>query len=150
MIQTILTSPAFDSTLRNKSAPVAFHPARADDLKARIQDLRDTLEATTGVGLAAIQIGVPLRIIAVRFPGPDIQVFINPVIKSASPTKQVHTEGCLSVPGRKVVVTRPRRIDMEWQDVEGYSHSATFKGTMAVILGHEQDHLNGVLIIDKE
>ncbi len=148
-VREILTYP--DPRLRERAEPVA-DPA-APEVRQLIQDLADTMYDAPGVGLAATQLGVPLRVAVtdtrwrdeegVR----DLHVWINPEILSREGETEFE-EGCLSVPGVFEHVKRAARITLRWQDAEGAVHTADFEDFQAVALQHEFDHLDGRLFID--
>jgi peptide deformylase len=156
-IRTILEVP--DPRLRTVSKPVE---AFDDALRDLVADMFETMYDAPGIGLAAIQVGVPLRILVIDLqePGPDLpdgspgepvrspRVFINPEIVDPSPDLNVYSEGCLSVPEIYADVERPRTVRARWRDLEGAAHEEALDGLMATCLQHEMDHLEGVLFID--
>lgn len=150
-IREILTYP--DERLRHVARPVA--DATAPEVRELVRDLADTMYDAPGVGLAATQIGVDLRVVVTdtgwRSEGAarDLHAWINPEILFASSEKEAYEEGCLSVPEIWEEVSRPARIRLRWQDVEGNRHEAEFSGFEAVALQHEFDHLDGRLFIDR-
>src|SRR3954466_11122082 len=143
-----------DPLLRRKSVPVeAFTPA----LQTLIDDMFETMYAAPGIGLAAIQVGVPQRILVIDLQEPeeeggepvrDPRVFINPEILEQSEQDVPYTEGCLSVPDQYAEVDRPDRIRARWLDLDGKPREEEITGLLATCLQHEMDHLNGVLFID--
>ena len=143
-----------DPLLRRISQPVE---AVDDDLRKLIADMFDTMYAAPGIGLAAIQIGVPKRVLVIDLQEPeeeggdpvrDPRVFINPEILEASDTFQVYSEGCLSVPDQYAEVERPDRIRARWLDEKGETHEEELDGLLGICLQHEMDHLEGILFID--
>ena len=143
-----------DPLLRRISKPVE---AVDDDLRKLIADMFDTMYAAPGIGLAAIQVGVPKRVLVIDLQEPgeeggdavrDPRVFINPEILEASDTFQVYSEGCLSVPDQYAEVERPDRIRARWLDEKGETHEEELDGLLGICLQHEMDHLEGVLFID--
>lgn len=148
-IREILTYP--DPRLREVAE--AVQDASSDEVKQLAQDLADAMYDAPGVGLAATQIGVPLRVVVtdtrwrqedgVR----DLRVWVNPTISRRS-GEAVYEEGCLSVPDIYEDVRRAAEITLSWQDLEGNQHTADFDGFQAVALQHEFDHLDGRLFID--
>jgi len=148
-IREILTYP--DRVLRQHARPVA-DPA-SDEIRQLVQDLADTMYDAPGVGLAAPQIGVLLRVAVTdtrwreEDEDPDLKVWINPEI-SRREGEAVFEEGCLSVPGIYEEVKRAASITASWNDMEGNRHTADFEGFPAVALQHEFDHLDGRLFID--
>jgi peptide deformylase len=141
--------------LREISAPVE---AVTDELRALIDDMFETMYAAPGIGLAAIQVGVPKRLLVIDLQEPEEEeggepvrdplVFINPEILETSDTLQVYSEGCLSVPDMYAEVERPDRIRARWLDRDGKQHEKELDGLLAICLQHEMDHLEGILFID--
>jgi peptide deformylase len=128
-----------------------------DELKTLVADMFETMYAAPGIGLAAVQVGVPIRLLVIDLQEPreeggepvrDPRVFINPEILWHSDMEVPYTEGCLSVPEQYAEVMRPDRIRARWQDEQGQAHEQEIDGLLAVCLQHEMDHLNGVLFID--
>jgi peptide deformylase len=140
MIKEIVKYP--DPRLKQRSKAVS----RVDDVSEVIKDMFDTCEAANGVGLAAIQIGVPLQILVISFQGTK-KVLINAEVKKAGKKLVREIEGCLSFPGQKVEMERPRDIEViyenELRDVERVRYS----GFLARIIQHEMDHWSGETII---
>ena len=143
-----------DPRLRQISTPLE---AVTDDTRALIRDMFETMYAAPGIGLAAIQIGVPKRLLVIDLQEPEEEggepvrrplVFVNPEIVENSDREVPYTEGCLSVPDQYADVDRPDRIRARWLDEQGVAHDEEITGTLAVVLQHEMDHLNGVLFID--
>ena len=138
-----------DPILRQASKPIE----RVDDeLKRLANDMLETMYDAPGIGLAAIQIGVPRRmlVIDVSREGEDKQpqVFINPEILKSSDERSVYEEGCLSIPDYYAEVERPATITVRYLDRDGKELTAEADGLLATCLQHEIDHLNGVLFID--
>ncbi|TWW02525.1 peptide deformylase [Chitinophaga pinensis] len=116
-----------------------------------IADMWQTLDNTGGVGLAAPQVNVSLRLFLVdnRLEATPLrQVFINPRITAYGISTCMEEEGCLSIPGLSAFVTRPEHISLSWQDEQFRHHSATFAGVNARIIQHEYDHIQGRLYTD--
>jgi peptide deformylase len=143
-----------DPRLREISKPVQTVD---DDVRALVVDMFETMYAAPGIGLAAIQVGVPRRILVIDLqeaeeeggePVKDPRVFINPEILEHSNEDIPYTEGCLSVPDQYAEVDRPDRIRARWLDIEGQVREEEITGLLATCLQHEMDHLNGVLFID--
>lgn len=145
-----------DPVLRQISTPVE---EVTPELRTLIDDMFATMYAAPGIGLAAIQVGVPKRLLVIDLQEPadgdeegepvkDPRVFINPEILESSGTTVPYNEGCLSVPDQYAEVMRPDRIRARWLDREGKPHEEWIDGLLAVCLQHEIDHLNGVLFID--
>lgn len=146
-----------DPVLRQISTPVETVD---DELRAFIKDMFETMYDAPGIGLAAVQVGVPKRLLVMDLQEPqdpdnpdspvvkEPRVFINPEILWASETTVPYTEGCLSVPDQYAEVLRPDRILARWLDERGDAHEQELDGLLAVCLQHEMDHLEGVLFID--
>ncbi|MFN3549539.1 MAG: peptide deformylase [Mesorhizobium sp.] len=138
-----------DPILREVSRPVERVDAEIGRLAS---DMLETMYDAPGIGLAAIQVGVPLRMLVVDLSkedeARDPHVFINPKILSASDARNVHEEGCLSIPEYYAEVERPASIRLSYVDAEGAVKEMEADGLMATCLQHEIDHLNGVLFID--
>jgi peptide deformylase len=143
-----------DPLLRQISTPVE----KVDDgVRALIGDMFETMYDAPGIGLAAIQVGVPKRILVIDLQEPaeeggepvkDPRVFINPEIVKSSDQEVPYTEGCLSVPDQYAEVDRPDRIRARWLDEQGKAHEEEIEGLLATCLQHEMDHLEGILFID--
>jgi peptide deformylase len=151
-IRRIYETP--DPVLRQISRPVETFD---DELKTLVGDMLETMYEAPGIGLAAVQVGVPIRLLVIDLQEPeeedgepvrDPRVFINPEILWHSDAEVPYTEGCLSVPEQYAEVMRPDKIRARWQDVDGKTHEQEIDGLLAVCLQHEMDHLNGVLFID--
>lgn len=146
-IRPILTAP--DPRLKAVSEPVA----RVDDETRKLaDDLLETMYAADGIGLAAVQVGVPKRMlvmdIAQQQGNREPMVFINPKIVWASEEMAKFEEGCLSVPEIWDDVERPAKIRAEYLDREGIPQTLEADGLLACCLQHEMDHLDGVLFLD--
>jgi len=166
-IRTIIEAP--DVRLKQISAPVTVFD---DELKALVEDMFETMYDAPGIGLAAIQIGVPLRVVTVDLQPEDEdaepevctshgghehthqplkkepRVFINPEILDPSEEYSVYQEGCLSVPDIFAEVERPETCTLRWQDLDGNVHQEALEGLLATCVQHEIDHLEGILFID--
>ena len=143
----IITLP--DPVLRKVSAPVE----RVDDeLRALMDDMLETMYAAPGVGLAAIQVGVPRRVLVVDVAeeGEEPAPFclVNPEIVTLGPEMRVHEEGCLSIPEVRVEIERPSTLTVRYVDREGQLSELSADGLLATALQHEINHLDGKLIID--
>jgi peptide deformylase len=143
-----------DPLLRQISTPVE---AVTDEVGTLIADMFETMYAAPGIGLAAIQVGVPKRLLVIDLQEPEEEggepvkrpmVFINPEILAESDTGQVYSEGCLSVPDQYADVERPDRIRARWMDEQGRTHEEELDGLLGICLQHEMDHLEGILFID--
>lgn len=146
-IRDILILP--DKRLRVKSETVA---AFDQPLRALVDDMFETMYAAPGIGLAAIQIGEPRRVVtmdvAKKDDPPQPQVFINPEVVWSSDEKATYEEGCLSIPEYYEEVARPSAVKVKYLDLDGKPCEIEAAGLLATCLQHEIDHLNGVLFID--
>ena len=143
-----------DPLLRAQSAPVE----RVDsDLKQLVSDMFETMYEAPGIGLAAVQVAVPRRLLIIDLQEPeeedgdpvkDPHVFINPEIVERSDKRKSYNEGCLSIPDQYAEIERPDIVRARWLDLDGKSREGEFDGLMSVCLQHEVDHLDGVLFID--
>ncbi|MBS9719347.1 peptide deformylase [Tianweitania sp. BSSL-BM11] len=138
-----------DPLLRQVSTPVERFDA---DLKRFSDDMFETMYDAPGIGLAAIQVAEPIRMLVIDLAKEDEpklpQVFINPQILTRSNEINVHEEGCLSIPDYYADVERPAAITVAYQDLDGKKHEINADGLLATCLQHEIDHLDGVLFID--
>src|SRR3954454_5580937 len=143
-----------DPRLRQISSPVEKVD---DEVRALVADMFETMYEAPGIGLAAIQVGVPKRILVIDLQEPEEEggepvrrplVFINPEVVTASDHLQSYNEGCLSVPDMYAEVERPDRIRARWLDRDGTPREEELDGLLAVCLQHEMDHLEGILFID--
>ncbi len=146
-VKTILTEP--NKLLRQISQPVE---KVGKDEKKLMDDMLETMYAANGIGLAAIQIGVPKRIIVLDIrkdeKKKDPKYFVNPVIKSKDKINATYEEGCLSVPNQFAEVDRPKECEVEYLDYNGKKKVLLAEGLMATCIQHEMDHLEGILFID--
>ena len=141
-----------DPRLKTISSPVE---AFDDDLKRLVDDMFETMYAAPGIGLAAIQVGVPKRLLVMDLQeekdGETVKnprVFVNPEILDPSEEHSIYSEGCLSVPDQYAEVERPAKVRARWQDMDGKFHEEAMDDLMATCLQHEMDHLEGILFID--
>ncbi|WP_297322117.1 peptide deformylase [uncultured Bartonella sp.] len=138
-----------DPVLREVSKPVEHVDS---SLQKLADDMLETMYQAPGIGLAAIQIGEPLRLLVIDVSGKDEppapQVFINPQILWHSDEPNVYEEGCLSIPDYYAEVERPERVRVSYLDREGKKNEIEANGLLATCLQHEIDHLDGVLFID--
>jgi len=122
------------------------------DVKRLVEDMFETMYHAPGIGLAAIQVGVPQRVVTMDLSKKDEdknpRVFINPEILSACEEMSTYEEGCLSIPDIHEDVERPARVTIRYLDLAGETHEADATGLFATCIQHEIDHLNGVLFID--
>ena len=165
-ILEILEAP--DPRLKTVSEPVETFD---DDLKALVDDMFETMYDANGIGLAAIQVGVPKRLLVIDLQPEDTdaepepcnhdghehvhypvkkepQVFVNPEILDPADELKAYQEGCLSVPDIYADVDRPAACRVRYQDLDGNTHEEQMGGLDAVCIQHEMDHLNGILFID--
>lgn len=167
-IREIIEVP--DPRLKQVSTPVETFD---EELRTLVADMFETMYDAPGIGLAAIQVGVPLRVLVIDLQPDDEdaepevctahgdhhhthqptkrepRVFINPEILDPSDDITVYSEGCLSVPEIYAEVERPTTIRARWQDLDGVVHEEAFDGLLATCLQHEMDHLEGILFIDR-
>jgi peptide deformylase len=146
-VRNILTLP--DPRLRLVSQPIGAVDA---EIRRLVEDMFETMYEAPGIGLAAIQIGVPKRVItmdlAKKDEGQTPQIFINPQILSTSAERSTYEEGCLSIPEYYEEVERPSEVKIRYLDLEGTVCELAASGLLATCVQHEIDHLNGVLFID--
>jgi len=146
-VKTILIEP--DTILRQKSQPV--NTVGRDEQKL-MNDMLDTMYAANGIGLAAIQIGVPQRIIVMDISrdkeNKNPMHFVNPVIKNRDLGKSIYEEGCLSVPNQFAEIERSSKCEVEYLDYNGKKEILKVEGLLATCIQHEVDHLEGILFID--
>ena len=165
-IREILEVP--DSRLKTVSEPVTEFN---EELRTLVDDMFETMYDAPGIGLAAIQVGVPLRVLVIDLQpeDPDAEpepcdhdghhhhhqpvkkeprVFINPEILDPSDDQTIYQEGCLSVPEIYADVERPSTCRVRYQDLDGNTHEEAMEGLLATCIQHEMDHLEGILFID--
>ena len=146
-VKTILTEP--NKLLRQVSEPVE---SVGDSEKQLMDDMLDTMYAANGIGLAAIQIGVPKRIIVMDISKEDKKkeprYFVNPVIIKKDSLEATYEEGCLSVPNQFAEINRPSKCEVEYLDYNGEKKILSAEGILATCIQHEMDHLEGILFID--
>ena len=138
-----------DPILRQPSAPVE----RVDDeLKRLIDDMLETMYAAPGVGLAAVQVGVPRRVLVLDVSEKDDEkspiAMINPEVLALGGEMKMHEEGCLSIPDVRIEIERPASVTVRYTDRAGERQELVADGLLATALQHEMDHLDGKLIID--
>lgn len=165
-IREIIEAP--DPRLKTISKPVETFD---EELKTLVDDMFETMYAAHGIGLAAIQVGEPLRLLVIDLQeeDPDAEpvecdhdgtkhthqpvindprIFVNPEILDPSDELKTYQEGCLSVPDIFADIDRPAQCRVRYQDLEGNTHEEEMTGMLAVCIQHEMDHLNGILFID--
>ena len=143
----ILITP--DPALRRKARPVG--PADDAEIRALVPRMFATMYDAPGIGLAAPQVGVALRLMVVDLMAdgaPNPMAMVNPQIIAASAEQAVREEGCLSLPGQYADVSRPAQVKLRYHDVDGVRHDIEADGLLAACLQHELDHLDGVLFVD--
>lgn len=148
-LRPILNVAEHASILKQKSAPVV---GVDDALRALMDDMLETMYAAPGIGLAAIQVGEPVRVIVMDLAREDEpkapRFFVNPEITWRSDEMFVYEEGCLSVPDIFDEVERPAKVRLSYLDYQGVAHEEEAEGLFAVCIQHEIDHLEGKLFID--
>ena len=146
-VKKILTEP--NKLLRQVSKSV---DEVGDKERTLMNDMLDTMYAAPGIGLAAIQIGVPKRIIVMDISKKENtkepRYFVNPVIKNKNLKKSTYEEGCLSVPDQFAEIERPNSCEVEYLDYYGKKQLLKADGLLATCIQHEMDHLEGILFID--
>jgi len=146
-IKTIITEP--NKILRQKSKPVE---TVGEQERKIMDDMLDTMYHANGIGLAAIQIGIPKRIIVMDISKDNEKktpmYFINPIIKNKNSEHSTYEEGCLSVPNYFAEIDRPKKCEVEYLDYNGNKKTLAAEGLLATCIQHEMDHLEGILFID--
>lgn len=144
-----------DPILRKKSEPIV---SITDEIKQLVDDMIDTFDNNNGIGISAVQIGKPIRLFVIRryihtteenWSVSDPIVYINPKILEYSDETWVTDEGCLSIPKLYLPVERPLKIKVESTKLDGTTVVEELEGINARVILHENDHLNGVLFIDR-
>ena len=146
-VKTILTEP--NKLLRQISKNVEVVGTEEQQL---MNDMLETMYAANGIGLAAIQIGIPKRIIVMDISKnenkKEPRFFVNPQIKNRDELKSTYEEGCLSVPNQFAEIDRPSKCEVEYLDYNGAKKNLIAEGLLATCILHELDHLEGILFID--
>ena len=146
-VKTILTEP--NKLLRQVSLPVK---KVGNEERQLMDDMLETMYDAKGIGLAAIQIGVPKRIIVMDISNRDKEkkpmYFVNPIVKNKNSEHTTYEEGCLSVPNQFAEVDRPSTCEIEFLDYDGNKKILKASGLLATCIQHEMDHLEGILFID--
>ena len=146
-VKTILTEP--NKILRQVSLPVE---KIGKEEQVLMDDMLETMYMAKGIGLAAIQVGVPKRIIVMDIGNRDKEkepmYFVNPIIKNKNSKHSTYEEGCLSVPNQFAEVNRPSSCEVEYLDYNGNKKILKASGLLATCIQHEMDHLEGILFID--
>ena len=138
-----------DPVLRRQSDPIE----RVDDAVLKLaDDMLETMYDAPGIGLAAVQVGIPRRLLVVDCSREDEDqapmVFINPQVVTSSDERSTYEEGCLSIPDYYAEVERPMQVTVDYVDRLGKQQQIEADGLLATCLQHEIDHLNGILFID--
>lgn len=146
-------------TLRQVARPLEREELSGPWLHELIRDMQETLPAAGGIGLAAPQVNVPVRLAIIEVTGGPsrygaietmpMTVFVNPVIEVLDPATEGYWEGCLSVPGLRGYVERPQHVRVDALDTDGKKFSLELQGFLATVFQHEFDHLDGKLYIDR-
>ena len=146
-IRTILTEPNKDLRQISKNVDTV-----GKEEQKLMDDMLDTMYAANGIGLAAIQIGIPKRIIVMDLSKKEGEkeplYFVNPIIIERNTDKSTYEEGCLSVPNQFAEIDRPSKCDVEYLDYQGKKKLLKAEGLLATCIQHEMDHLEGILFID--
>ena len=146
-VRAIITEP--NKILRQVSQPVE---SVGDEERKLMKDMLETMYDSNGIGLAAIQIGIPKRIIVMDLSKngekKEPRYFVNPIIKNKNEKKNTYEEGCLSVPNQFAEIDRPSRCEVEYLDFNGDKKILKADGLLATCIQHEMDHLEGILFID--
>ena len=145
-IRKILTEP--DPFLRQKSSEV---DKVDEEIRKLMDDMLETMYEAPGIGLAAIQVGIPKRIIVIDISKEEKKIplyFVNPKIIVKSKNNSTYEEGCLSVPGQFAEIDRPDRCHISYLDYNGKQQELKAEGLLATCIQHEMDHLEGILFID--
>jgi peptide deformylase len=146
-IKTILTEP--NKLLRQISKRVE---KVGEEERRLMNDMLDTMYAANGIGLAAIQIGIPKRIIIMDISkdanNKKPMYFVNPIIQQRATSKSIYEEGCLSVPDQYAEIERASKCEIEYLDYNGEKKLLKAEGLLATCIQHEIDHLEGILFID--
>ena len=147
VLRKILTEP--NKILRQKSQPVE---QVNKDIQKLMDDMLETMYAAPGIGLAAIQVGVPKRVIVMDIDQKEGKknpmFFINPEIIEKAENYSTYEEGCLSVPGQFAEIDRPEKCYVRYLDYNGQKKEIKAEGMLATCIQHEMDHLEGILFID--
>jgi len=143
-----------DALLRTQSTPIEDI---SSDIERLIADMFETMYEAPGIGLAAVQVAVPRRLVIIDLQDPEEEggdpvrkphIFINPEIIDSSTARKIYNEGCLSIPDQYAEIERPDTVRARWIDEKGARQEGEFDGLMSVCLQHEVDHLDGILFVD--
>ncbi len=146
-------------TLRQTAQDVPLSEIQSEEFKILVQDMYDTMKSEGGLGIAAPQIDVSLKVALIELPennsrygdhsGTPLMIIINPVITILDEAQQGFWEGCLSVPGLRGYVERPRKVQIDFVNLEGEKKQIIAEDFLATVFQHELDHLFGKLYIDR-
>lgn len=146
-------------TLRTPARPLTAEEIGSAETARLVEDMVDTLHHAGGIGLAAPQVDVPVRLAIIEipegttrygdFPGMPLTVFVNPEIEIVDPSRAGYWEGCLSVPGLRGFVERPQHVRVRARDMANQPMTLELQGFLATVFQHEFDHLDGRLYIDR-
>lgn len=146
-------------TLREVASPVLVGELKSPEFKQLLIDMYDTMKVEGGIGIAAPQINVPKQVTLIELPddndrygeleGTPLMVIINPIMKYLTQEHQGFWEGCLSVPGLRGFVERPKKVQVDYLNEHGEEKSLIVEGFLATVFQHELDHLFGKLYIDR-
>jgi peptide deformylase len=145
--------------LRTEASPYPLADIGSPDFMAIVENMRDTLHASGGIGLAGPQVNIPYQIAVIEIldsgsrygeiPTLPFSVYINPVLTVIDPLTAGYWEGCLSIPGMMGFVERPQHVRVDYTDERGAAQTMTLKGFLATVFQHEFDHLWGHLYVDR-
>lgn len=144
--------------LRRRAAEATPEDLASGRLRSLVQDMLETMDEYGGIGLAAPQVHVPLRLLVLDLPASlrdpsDVAIprmaMVNPVLVPEGDARMENWEGCLSIPEMIGQVSRPRRVHVAWTDLDGAPREQVFEGFPAAAVQHEADHLDGVLYVDR-
>jgi len=148
-----------DPMLREKARALTSDEMVTPEVRRIIADMTETMHEEGGIGIAAPQVGASVRAAIIEIAPdstryPDMRPFpltalLNPRLSVLDPEEQSYWEGCLSVPNLRGLVSRPRKVRVEYTDVEGEEHRIVAEGFLATVFQHELDHLDGILFVDK-
>jgi peptide deformylase len=146
-------------TLRTPASPYPIDKIGSDEFRQIVENMRETMHAAGGIGLAAPQVDIPYRVAVIEIPeggsrygeltALSFGVYVNPEITVIEDDEAGYWEGCLSVPGMMGFVERPQHIRVDYLDESGTPQSITAEGFAATVFQHEFDHLNGTLYVDR-
>ncbi len=136
-----------DSKLKMVSEPITDFD---ENLRTLVREMFETMYATNGIGLAAVQVGVLKRLFIIDIPEKKQNyIMINPVITAYSEEKTCSEEGCLSLPGVLREVNRSKNISVDFYNIDGKKETLKATGLLSICIQHEFDHLNGIMFIDR-